>query len=506
MSVKSTAALSPSRTSKSSSVPYLRDDETWGGAVKSRGVHTPSHRREPSPSVDKPSLLLIEDDREVREHLRSLLSADYALVVATDRRTGVAMFSSHRPAVVILNLGLPSAVGTPDEGFAALGEILAVEHRTKVVITSREAEREIALKAVGLGAYTLLPKPIIPEELKLLLKRCFHVAQLEREFAALQKSAGEAAGLAGMVGTSPAMQTVFGAIRKVAASNAPVMILGESGTGKEMVARAIHDLSPRKKGPFIAINCSAIPESLLESELFGHEKGAFTGATGQRKGRIEQAEEGTLFLDEIGEVSLSVQVKLLRYLQEQTIERVGGQGEIRVNARVLAATNADLLKGIKEGTFREDFFYRLAVVKIPLPSLRERAGDLRLVAEAFLRRYSEQNARKNMAFGQDALKAMEEHTWPGNIRELQNRVRRAVIMAESSRISAADLELAATPTVAPTTLKEARDELEREMVTAALRRNGGKISPAAVELGISRPTLYELMDRFAIPRGDESST
>jgi two-component system NtrC family response regulator len=297
------------------------------------------------------------------------------------------------------------------------------------------------------------------------------------------------------------MQQVFNSIRKVATSDAPVLVLGESGTGKEMVAQAIHRRSSRKDGPFVAINCSAIPETLLESELFGHEKGSFTGAHVQRKGRIETASGGTLFLDEIGELPALLQVKLLRFLQEQCIERVGGRQPIQVDTRIVAATNVDLKKAIVDGRFREDLFYRLAVVVINLPPLRERENDVRLLANEFLRRAGAKVGKNGLAFDHEALRALISHSWPGNVRELDNRVKRAVIMADGKRLTVEDLELGELGS-APraTTLKEAREALEREMIQKMLRKHSGKIAPAAAELGVSRPTLYELMDKLGLKR------
>ena len=303
----------------------------------------------------------------------------------------------------------------------------------------------------------------------------------------------------GILGTSSSMQTVFASIRKVATVDAPVLILGESGTGKEMTARAIHNRSARKDGPFIAINCSAIPETLIESELFGHEKGAFTGAHVQRKGRIESSSGGTLFLDEIGEIPLPIQVKLLRFLQERCIERVGGRQEISVDTRVIAATNADLKKGMQEGSFREDLFYRLAVVQIMLPALRNRESDILFLAQSFLQQFANDSGKSDLTFAPDALKAIQRHDWPGNVRELQNRVRRAVIMGGEKRLSAQDLELTGgSANRVGGTLKEARETLERELLQQALRKHGGKITAAANELGISRPTFYELMEKLGI--------
>jgi two-component system NtrC family response regulator len=304
-----------------------------------------------------------------------------------------------------------------------------------------------------------------------------------------------------MLGSSPSMQEVFASIRKVATTEASVLILGESGTGKEMVAQAIHRCSARKAGPFVPINCGAIPENLLESELFGHEKGSFTGAHMQRKGRIELAEGGTLFLDEIGELPPLLQVKLLRFLQEQTIERVGGRTSLPINTRVLAATNADLKQAMAEGGFREDLYYRLAVISLRLAPLRERPADVAVLAQAFLQKFGAQNKRENLRFQPQALHAMQKHRWPGNVRELENRVKRAVIMAEGRRVTAADLELAdALAGGPPVTLRDARETAEREVVQQALTRHGGKIAPAAADLGISRPTLYELMEKLGLKR------
>jgi len=448
----------------------------------------------------KPRLLLVEDDEEIRTQMRWALSADYETVLAGDRAAAVSAFRQHRPPVALLDLGLPPAPASPVEGLATLAELLAIDGDAKIVIVSGQGERANALQAIGAGAYDFLTKPVEMEELRLLLRRCFHVASLEGEYKRLQAKL-QAEPFEELVGNGARMQACFETIRKVATSSAPVLVLGESGTGKEMTARAIHQRSPRRGGPFVAINCSAIPENLIESELFGHEKGSFTGAHAQRRGRIEMAEGGTLFLDEIGEIPQGIQVKLLRFLQEQTIERVGGRQEIAVDARVVAATNADLPKKMAEGTFREDLFYRLAVVQISLPSLRERDDDVVLLAKTFLRRFAAEHSRGGMVFTPEAIRALREHNWPGNVRELQNRVRRAVIMTNGRRIAAADLELVASEVSRKiVTLREAREELEREMIDQALRRNNGKISAAAADLGVSRPTLYELFDKLGIKR------
>lgn len=448
----------------------------------------------------KDKLLIVDDDEEIRAQMRWALASDYEVILAGDRPSALDAFREHHPAVVLLDLGLPPNPGTPEEGLAALTELLALDGATKIVIVSGQGEKGTALQAIGGGAYDFLGKPVEMDELKVLVKRCFYVANLEREFRAMQQRL-EGDAFEGLVGSAIRMQPVFDSIRKVATTEAPVLILGESGTGKEMTAQAIHQRSARKAGPFVAINCSAIPESLIESELFGHEKGSFTGAHAQRKGRIEHSIGGTLFLDEIGEIPAAVQVKLLRFLQEQCIERVGGRQEIPVDTRVIAATNADLKKKLLDGSFREDLFYRLAVVQIVLPPLRERDGDAVLLARYFLQRFSAENNRTGLTFAPDALRALRQHSWPGNVRELQNRVRRAVIMGESRRLTANDLEL--VDSLAPlqsNSLKEARESLERDMIQQAIRKHGGKITAAAQELGISRPTFYELMEKLGVQK------
>lgn len=450
----------------------------------------------------KPKLLIVDDDEEIRSQLRWALSAEYEITQAGDRASALSVFRSSRPQVVLLDLGLPPSPAAPTEGLAALGELLAEDRMVKVVIVSGQGERANALQAVGQGAWDFLGKPVEIDELLAILRRAFHVASLERDYADMQRQRQDDS-FEGILGTCTGMQDVFRIIQKVATTDASVLILGESGTGKEMAALAVHHRSRRRDGPFVAINCGAIPEALLESELFGHEKGSFTGAVAQRKGRIETATGGTLFLDEVGELPLSLQVKLLRFLQEQRIERVGGRESIPVDARVLAATNVDLKQAMASGRFREDLFYRIAVVVVTLPALRERGGDIPLLAQSFLRRSMVQVGRDDLRFDPAALRAIESHLWPGNVRELENRVKRAVIMAEGRRITAADLELAAPECVPGVTLKEARENLEREMVMSALRRSGGKISGAAQELGISRPTLYELMDKLEIKREEK---
>jgi len=448
----------------------------------------------------KPGLLIIDDDAEIRTQMKWALAEDYDIHLAGDRAMALEAFKTQNPLVTILDLGLPPHPNEPVEGLAVLSNILSLEGTAKVIVISGQGEKENALQAVGAGAYDFLCKPVDLESLQLILRRAFYVAELERGYHELEQS--QAADLfEGMIGNSPQMRALFSAVRKVAASTAPVLLLGESGTGKEMAALAIHRRSARGTGPFIPVNCNAIPENLIESELFGHEKGSFTGADSQRKGLVETAQGGTLFLDEIGELPSLIQVKLLRFLQDRRFQRVGGRQEIQSDARVIAATNADLKAAIKNDAFREDLYFRIAVVTVSLPPLRDRGEDIGLVAREFLQRYAVQNGRSNLAFAPDTLRAINRYSWPGNVRELQNRVQRAVIMAEGKRIRIDDMELGnIAGDMPPITLKEAREELERDMVQQALKRNAGKISCAATELGISRPTFYELMEKLGIAK------
>jgi two-component system, NtrC family, response regulator len=450
----------------------------------------------------RPKLLIVDDDEAIRTQMQWALSQDYEVHFAEDRRGALEAFKANLPAVTLLDLGLPPSPNECDEGLVALSDILTVDSPAKVIVISGQSEKQNAIEAVGAGAYDFLCKPVDMGELKLLLRRCIQVVELEKEYRELQQSQRSDV-FEDMLGTSPQMQAVFAFIRKVARTNAPVLLLGESGTGKEMAAAAIHSRSARKDGPFVAINCNAIPENLLESELFGHEKGAFTGAHIQRKGMIETASGGTLFLDEIGELPAAIQVKLLRFLQEQRFQRVGGRQEIQIDTRLVAATNADLKQLIDSGKFREDLYFRLAVVTIRLLPVRERGEDIVFLAREFLQRYAAQSGRTKLVFAPDALRAMIRYEWPGNVRELQNRVKRAVIMTSGSRVTAKDLELEHDQDVASLsapTLKQARENVEREMIQQALKRNSGRITSAAAELGISRPTLYELMEKLGITK------
>src|SRR5438876_1475741 len=420
----------------------------------------------------KPRLLMVDDDEAIRTQMKWALSQDYDMCFAEDRRGALEAFVADSPAVTVLDLGLPPRPNECDEGLAALSDILAIDSTAKVIIVSGQSEKRNAIQAVGAGAYDFLCKPVEMEELKLLLRRCIHVVDLEKEYRELEQSRHSET-FEDMLGTSPQMQSVFSFIRKVAGTNVSVLLLGESGTGKEMAAAAIHHRSARKDGPFVAINCNAIPENLLESELFGHEKGAFTGAHIQRKGLLETASGGTLFLDEIGELPPAIQVKLLRFLQEQRFQRVGGRQEIQVDTRLVTATNADLKQMIDNGKFREDLYFRLAVVTIRLLPLRERGEDIVFLAREFLQRYAAQSGRTKLVFAPDALRAMSHYSWPGNVRELQNRVKRGVIMAGGSRVTAQDLELEPDQGVvssSATTLREAPEQPERKMISQALKR------------------------------------
>ena len=449
----------------------------------------------------KQKLLIVDDDEDIRTQMKWALAEDYEVVLAGDRPSAISEFSLAAPPVVLLDLGLPPRPGDPDEGFLVLSELVGRNRSVKVIVITGQGEKENAMRAVGDGAYDFLNKPIDTDELKVILKRAYYLADLEREHREMQGRLKDD-GFEGMLGSSPQMQELFGSIRKLAGTDAPVLILGESGPGKEMAALAIHRQSNRRSGPFVAINCSAIPETLLESELFGHEKGSFTGAHAQRKGRIEMAAGGTLLLDEIGELPLPIQVKLLRFLQDQRISRVGGRTEIEVDTRVIAATNANIKQAMADGKFREDLYYRLAVITLRMPPLRERAGDVLMLAKAFLTRFAQEHNKSLTGFSRQAAQAVELHAWPGNVRELENRIKRATIMAEGRQVTPADLELESSGGYHGTNLKEAREALERDFVHRALSRHKGKITAAAEELGISRPTLYELMEKLGIRRDE----
>ena len=450
--------------------------------------------------MDKPKLLIVDDDEEIRTQMKWALAQEYEVGVAADRPSALKVFHAERPAVVTLDLGLPPHPRDMEEGLRTLSEILQEDTDAKVIVITGRDGREYALQAIGQGAYDFFRKPIQLDELKVILRRALHVYQLEQEHRALQQRLYSQA-FEEMLGTSPQMQDVFTTIHKVAHTEASVLIVGESGTGKELVARAIHRQSGRRDAPFVAINCGAIPENLLESELFGHEKGAFTGAHVQRKGRIESAQGGTLFLDEIGELSLPLQVKLLRFLQEHQLERVGGREPIMVDTRVLAATNVDLNQAMAEGRFRDDLYYRLGVIIVALPPLRERGEDVLLLAKALFQRYTAEGKNKITGFTRPALSALQSYHWPGNVRELENRIKRAVIMAQGTRLTPRDLDLESPfAKYAGQGLRAAREALEKELIQRVLARHNGNVTRTAAELEVSRPTLHELISKYAIER------
>jgi two-component system NtrC family response regulator len=440
----------------------------------------------------KPKILFVDDDTGLQRQLRWSFP-QYDVLVASNRPAAMRTVQATQPPVVLVDLGLPPEPHSATEGLATLEEILKLAPATKVVVITGNNERQNAVRAVGLGAYDYYQKPIDVDVLGLIIDRAVRLTQLEAE----NRRAADAPSstpLTGLIANAPEMLRVCRMLEKVAPADVSVLLLGESGTGKEVVAKALHELSPRAAKPFIAINCGAIPENLLESELFGHERGAFTGAVKQTRGKVELAHGGTLMLDEIGDLPLPLQVKLLRFLQERVIERVGGRQPIPVDVRIICATHQNLQDLMRAGRFREDLFYRLDEVVIRIPPLRERGEDAHLLAQHFLGRLNTEHGRNVKGFSADALAAIAGHTWPGNVRELQNRMKRAVIMAEGAVLSAADLDLG-VPDIAPgiVDLRKARQEAERAALQRALMQEHGNLSRAAKLLGVSRPTLYDLM-------------
>jgi len=446
-------------------------------------------------------LLVVEDDKGLQSQLRWCFE-DYDVFVAEDRDAAVAQLRRHEPPVVLQDLGLPPDAEGVAEGFATLEQILAIAPATKVIVVTGHGDQHNAVKAVGLGAYDFYQKPVDTDVLQLIVNRAYQIFELEQENLKLQRERG-ASPLDGIVAASEKMLHVCRVIEKVAPTSATTLLLGESGTGKELLARAIHALSPRSRKPFVAINCAAIPEALLESELFGHERGAFTGAIKQTQGKIETADGGTLFLDEIGDMPMALQAKLLRFLQERVVERVGGRDEIPVDVRVVCATNQDLDAGIREGRFREDLFYRISEITIRIPPLREREGGRLVLARALLEKVAAQHARRIAGFSVDAQHAIENYGWPGNVRELENKIKGAVIMAEGKHVTAGDLGLADVDASPPNlNLREVRREAETRAIRRALASTNDNVSQAAKMLGITRPTLYDLMQKYAIQTGD----
>ncbi|WCM27653.1 PEP-CTERM-box response regulator transcription factor [Sphingomonas sp. QA11] len=443
----------------------------------------------------RPKLLIVEDDLGLQRQLRWAYE-DYEVIVASDRASALDAIRAEEPAVVTLDLGLPPDPDGVTEGFATLEAILALKPDTKVIVASGHGARESALKAIGDGAWDFYAKPIDIDALGLIVARAFHVHALETENRRLaERQDGETA-LGGMITSSPEMLKVTRTIERVAGADVSVMLLGASGTGKELLARGLHDSSRRAKGAFVAINCAAIPDTLLESELFGHEKGAFTGAVKTTEGKIEQADGGTLFLDEIGDVPLPLQVKLLRFLQERVIERIGGRKAIVVDTRIVCATHQDIDAMVADGRFREDLYYRLAEIVVRIPSLAERTGDAGLLARHFLKKYAKSMNSAVTGLSPDARSAIDAWGWPGNVRELENRMKRAVIMAEGKLVTAADLDLAESADDTPINLRAARETADRKAIRHALTRAEGNISNTAKLLGVSRPTLYDLLKSY----------
>jgi two-component system NtrC family response regulator len=454
-----------------------------------------------STEPELPVLLIVEDDEGLQRQLKWAYEG-YRVVSAGNSSTAIEMMRLHEPAVVTLDLGLPPDPDGTSEGFATLTEILALKPDTKIIVASGHGARESALKAIALGAYDFYRKPVDIDELGLIVSRAFHVYEIEAENQRLEAANGGAAALGAMLTASPEMIKVIRTVERVASNDVSVMLLGASGTGKELLARAVHEKSARAKGEFVAINCAAIPENLLEAELFGYERGAFTGAVKTTPGKIELAQGGTLFLDEVGDIPLPLQVKLLRFLQERVIERIGGRSPIAVDTRIVCATHQDLDAMIAGGRFRDDLYYRLAEIVVKIPSLVERSGDAVLLARHFVGRFTREMNAKVQGLAPDAADAIDAYGWPGNVRELENRIKRAVIMADGKWVAATDLDL---PAVAesgagtlPINLRAAREVADRKAIRQALSRTENNISGAAKLLGISRPTLYDLMKQYQL--------
>ena len=447
----------------------------------------------------KPKLLIVEDDEGLQAQLKWAYD-DFDVVIAGTRDAALAALRAEQPAVVTLDLGLPPDPDGTSEGFAVLDAIMALKPDTKVIVASGHGARESALRAIEQGAYDFYQKPVDIDTLGLIVERAYRLHRLECENRRLAGKVGEDRRVLGsMITAAPEMAKVARTIERVASTNVSVMLLGASGTGKELLARGLHDSSERKDGAFVAINCAAIPENLLESELFGHERGAFTGAVKTTEGKIELADGGTLFLDEVGDIPLPLQVKLLRFLQERTIERIGGRKAIAVDTRIVCATHQDLEAMIAAGSFREDLFYRLAEIVVKVPTLAGRPGDAVLLAKHFLGRFAEEMNPRVKGFTPDALAAIDSWPWPGNVRELENRIKRAVIMADAKLVSVEDLDLPQADDGEPDlalNLKAAREQADRRMIRQALARSEGNISSTAKMLGISRPTLYDLLKQY----------
>ncbi len=446
-------------------------------------------------------LLVVEDDAGLQSQLRWSFD-DYEVVVADDRASAIERLGDKQPAVVLQDLGLPPDASGTDEGFAAIVEILEQAPHTKIIVVTGNGDRDNAVKAIGHGAFDFCSKPLDLEVLRLLVDRAFRVHELEAENRKLRDASTPM--LEGIIGSSQAMLQAFRMVEKVAPTDATVLLLGETGTGKELFARALHRLSTRHDGPFVALNCAAIPENLLEAELFGYEKGAYTGAHKQTRGKIELAAGGTLLLDEVGDMPVALQAKLLRFIEERAVERIGGREAIPVDVRIVSATHQDLRARIAEGAFREDLFYRVSEVTIRLPPLRERAGDVVPLARHFLDRAGTRHGRATLRFSTRALKALEAHPWHGNVREMENAINGAVIMADGKTIGPEALHLDASGPNDVQNLRAARDAAETRAIQRALTKAGGNLSRVAELLGISRPTLYDLMDKHGLKKPNEA--
>jgi two-component system, NtrC family, response regulator len=446
-------------------------------------------------------LLIVEDDLALQKQIKWSLDS-FESVTASDRETALVQFRRHQPAVVTMDLGLPPDPDSVSEGFKLLEQLLDIDPKVKIIVLTGQDDQSNALRAVALGAYDFLAKPFDPDVLKLTIERAFRLAELQAENRRLL-ALHQPDALGGMITRDPEMLRVSRLVERVASSGATVLLLGESGTGKEVLAQGLHAASKRT-GKFVAINCAAIPDNLLESELFGYERGAFTGAAKTTPGKIETAHNGTLMLDEIGDLPHALQAKLLRFLQERTVERLGGRQEIPVDVRVVCATHQDLKALIQEGRFREDLYYRLAEIVVDIPPLRSRVGDAVLLAHAFLRRFAQEQKRVGLTFSDDALRAIEQHNWPGNVRELLNATKRAAIMSDGDRVACEDLGLqprtdgSGASELNDLDLRTVREAAERQAIVTALARSNGNIVKAAEILGVSRPTLYDLMKRLAI--------
>jgi len=451
-------------------------------------------------STHQPVILIVDDDEGIRSQLKWALAEEYRVLLAKDADESYQLIEREQPNIVALDISLSS--NGSEEGLEVLQQIILMNSKIKVIMVTGNDKKDVALKSIQLGAYDYYQKPIDIDELKVIIKRALNIQQLELENETLFSELQQAKKFENIIGDSPKMLEVYDILRRVVSTSVPVLIYGESGTGKELVARAIHYRSPRKDKPFVPINCGAIPDNLLESELFGHEKGSFTGAYYQKKGKFENAHNGTAFLDEIGELTPSLQVKLLRFLQENEIERVGGKQPLHVDVRIVAATNRNLNEEIERGTFRVDLFYRLSVITINLPPLRERGDDILLLASSFLNKYAKEYGKRIHQFETLALEKMKHYRWPGNVRELENRVKRAVLMNLNGILSCKDLDLADDVPAEKVLLTEVVDDIQQKYIDTALYRNHGNISRAAKELGISRVTLYDLIKKFKIKVND----